>query len=281
MDTITDIKNYILYLKTQCGLAVTLHPLEKEHLIVPSELIAFNIHENSYCIYVKTHPAAQKHCAERQRKILEKCKEGSFCGTCYAGVREYIYPIRGQERLIGFISVGGYQCEAPNSYIRRTEERFSVPAEQLDALYPSLKKEIPDKRRIDTLLNPLCLMLELAYFKTETREGSENLTDRVVRYIRQYHTQNITVEDICRHFGCSRSRISHLFKSHVGKSFREFLTDLRIEDAKELLKYAELNITEIAYSVGFGDSNYFSSVFKSRVGMSPLAYQKATNRSRS
>lgn len=276
MRDIEEIRNYILYLKKQCGLSISLHPLEKEYLILPSELITFNIHENPYCIYVKTHPFAQNHCAERQKRVLEKCKEGSFCGVCHAGVREYIYPIRHRERIIGFISVGGYQCDEPSSYIQRTAERFSIPKAQLFAAYRELKKEMPDKKQIDTLLYPLCSMLELAYFKHDTREEKEDLIDRVIRYLRLYHTQGITLEALCQHFCCSRSLISHLFKSRVGKNIREFLTDLRIEDAKALLTHSELNVTEIAYSVGFGDSNYFSNVFKSHVGTSPLAYRKAT-----
>jgi len=124
-------------------------------------------------------------------------------------------------------------------------------------------------------------MLELAYLKNDTHEEQEDLIDRVIRYLRLYHTQSITLEEICRHFCCSRSHISHLFKSRIGKSIREFLTDLRIEDAKALLAHSELNVTEIAYSVGFGDSNYFSNVFKARVSMSPSAYRREINRVRS
>jgi AraC-like DNA-binding protein len=52
------------------------------------------------------------------------------------------------------------------------------------------------------------------------------------------------------------------------------LTSLRIEDAKLLLLNSELTVTEIAFSVGYGDSNYFSNIFKQKVGMSPRDYRK-------
>ena len=48
----------------------------------------------------------------------------------------------------------------------------------------------------------------------------------------------------------------------------------RIEDAKTLLENTKLSVTEISYSVGFADSNYFSNIFKKSVGLSPLAYRK-------
>ena len=55
---------------------------------------------------------------------------------------------------------------------------------------------------------------------------------------------------------------------------REYITVLRIEDAKELLTRSNLTVSEIAYAVGFSDSNYFSSQFKQAVGVSPLCYKK-------
>ena len=117
-------------------------------------------------------------------------------------------------------------------------------------------------------------MLELAYTKIgDESSDEETLIDSVVRYLKQYHTENITLKDICDYFSCSRSHISHTFKKKTGKNIREFLTDCRLEDAKSLLKYSNLSITEIAYSVGFGDSNYFSNVFKKSVGMSPMKYR--------
>ena len=64
------------------------------------------------------------------------------------------------------------------------------------------------------------------------------------------------------------------FNKYYGKSIRQCLTELRIEDAKTLLENTKLSVTEISYSVGFADSNYFSNIFKKSVGLSPLAYRK-------
>lgn len=276
MYDITAIKNYILYLKNKCGLSVTLHVLKKEALIIPSELITFNIHDNSYCIYIKTFAAAQRHCIERQPRIEEKCSCGSFGGVCYAGVREYIYPIRSKESVVGFICVSGYKTENADSYIERTAHLFAIPAESLKEIYySSLKSEMPLKSEVDTLIEPLCDMLELAYLKIgDDGADDETLIDSVIRYLKQYHTENVTLKNICDHFSCSRSHISHSFKKQTGKNIREFLAELRIEDAKSLLKYSNLTITEIAYSVGFSDSNYFSNVFKRSVGVSPMNYRR-------
>ena len=278
MSNISDIKNYILFLKSRCGLMITLHPYAKENLITSSELISFNIHESPYCIYVKSHPAAQKHCIERQCKVFDRCKDGSFCGRCYAGVTEYVYPISNGHEAVGFISVSGYRSEGADSFIFRCAEKYSIDRAALSKLYSSLSDTLPKKEEVDTLIMPLCNMLELAYIKSEdSAAAEESFVSRVLAYIKRNHTADITLDEVCRHFSCSHSHLSHTFKKSVGTSFREYLTHLRIEDAKALLSYSRLSVTEIALSVGFSDSNYFSSVFKKSVGKSPLAYRRIKN----
>ena len=273
MCDVNSIKKYILYLKNECDLSITIHPQEKENIVVPSELITFNIHDNSYCVYVKTFDVAHNHCVERLCKVHQKGATGSYCGVCYAGVKEYVYPFRNGDSVVGFISVSGYQSECPDSYIERTSKNYSIPIDNLRTAYSSLKCKMPEKSYVDTLIYPLISMLELAYIRNG-EEKEETWLDGVIRYVKQYHTQDITLDHLCDHFGCSRSRISHIFKSTMGVNFREYLTDLRLTDAESLLKYSDLTVTEIAYSVGFCDSNYFSSVFKKRYQISPKRYRQ-------
>ena len=274
MYDVTSIKNYILYLKKECGLFITLHPKENENLIVPSELIAFNLHDNPYCIYLKSFPHAYQHCVERQGKVFDKCLNGSFCGCCFSGCMEFVYPISNGNKTIGFISVGGYKTENAAQYISATSEKYCIPLDNLANIYSKLK-EPPQKEELDTLIQPLCDMLELAYIRSAVKtQSDESFIDGVVMYVKQYHTCDITLEDLCKHFSCDRYYISHRFKKGTGQSFREFLNSLRIEDAKSLLAHSKLSVSEIAFSIGFKDSNYFSNVFKSKVGVSPNAYRK-------
>lgn len=275
MYDLSKIKNYILFLKRELKISVTLHPNGNDSIILPSELISFNIHDNPYCVYVKTCSEAQNHCILKQRKIVEKLENGAFCGVCYAGVREFVYPIKNGDKIMGFLCVSGYKTENGDEYINSVSKKYMLSKNKLKAVYASLQDEMPPKSYIDTVINPLCEMLELAYIRTENNEGlKEKFTDKVIRFLKQHHTRNITVDDICNHFGCSRSYISHRFCKSTGKTIREYLTELRIEDAKLLLTNSELTVTEIAYSVGYGDSNYFSNIFKSKTGLSPREYRK-------
>ncbi len=274
MHDITAIKNYIHFLKREHNLSVTLHLNGDDALAVSNELITFNIHDNSYCAYIKTFPDAWKHCIEKQECVKQKCTYGSFCGVCYAGVKEIVYPVCKEGKIVGFICVSGYRSDESESYINRVSKKYSIPKENLSAAYKSLKPDVP-KSFVDTLVAPLCDMLELAFIKTVAKTNENmNIIEKVERYLKLNRTQNISSDDLCKHLACSRSHISHQFKNHTGKSIREYLTDLRLEDAKSLLIHSELTVTEIALSVGFGSSNYFTNVFKKEMNMSPGEYRK-------
>ncbi len=271
------IESYIIFLITECDLSVSLHPQGKESLITFSRLMRFNLHDNSYCAYIKSIPEGRERCLKQQKKVFQKCTEikDCFCGTCHAGVFEYVYPISNGESITGFISVSGYSCKEGMRRLDTAVNTFGYSGEALLRSYSSLRAPHVDKHKLDTLVLPLVRMLELAYKNEEKISGENTHITSVCRYIRQNYANDLTTEELCKEFYCSRSRFSHTFKKETGKSFREYLINVRLEHAKRLLKYSNLNITEIALSVGFNDANYFSNVFKKHIGVSPIAYRKA------
>jgi len=270
------IQDYIFYLIKDCELSVSLHPISDETLITHSTLINFNIHDNPYCSYIKSLPNGHDHCLSQQKKVFENCckKGGSFCGVCYAGVKEYVYPLYDGNNILGFISVSGYACEQSSQYASFISEAFNSKLDSVLKEYNKLKTHLPDKKRIDMLILPLCKMLELAYIKEIKENKSDPLIETICRYIQRNYSLNLTTDLICKHFSCSKSYFSHSFKSYTGRSFREYLTDIRLNYAKQLLEHSALNVTQISFSIGFNDSNYFSNVFKQKIGLSPLLYRK-------
>ena len=276
MKEIESIEKYIVYLICECGLSVTLHPMEKDSLIAFSSLMRFNTHDNLYCATVKSKRCGHERCLLQQRRVFEKInkQKEAFSGACHAGVFEYVYPLRDSDEIIGFISVSGYSTNQADGKISRLVKEFGYSESELREAYKSLKVQNGDMAKIDTLIYPLCHMLELAYRREEKHNVCESITSRIERYIRENFATDIKVEDICRRFGLSRSYFSHTFKREVGKGFREYLVDVRIENAKRLLALSGMNVTEVAFSVGFSDSNYFSNLFKKSVGITPLSYKK-------
>lgn len=101
---------------------------------------------------------------------------------------------------------------------------------------------------------------------------SLKLIDDAIEYIRQNYFEDITLEDISSHIGFSPYYFSHVFKAYTGLNFIDFLTKIRIENAKKLLKQENLKISAVAKMVGYRDPNYFSRVFKNVVGVPPSKF---------
>ena len=92
--------------------------------------------------------------------------------------------------------------------------------------------------------------------------------------ISQLFTRAITADAICKQLGRSRSYVHKTLKAHTGMSLTHFVQSIRVKRAIELLEHSDLNISEVAYDVGFADPAYFSRVFKRHMGISPREFQR-------
>ena len=75
-------------------------------------------------------------------------------------------------------------------------------------------------------------------------------------------------------FFVSEVTLCHYFKRYLGVTFLDYLSELRIAKAKELLATTRKSMEEIANEVGLGSANYFGMFFKKAVGISPLKFRK-------
>lgn len=89
-----------------------------------------------------------------------------------------------------------------------------------------------------------------------------------------FRSPGLTIEQLARESNISSVYFRKLYKEQHGISPKQHLDELRINYAKQLLADYSYNIQEVAAQVGYYDANYFSTVFKKKVGMSPLQYQK-------
>jgi two-component system response regulator YesN len=105
--------------------------------------------------------------------------------------------------------------------------------------------------------------------------AARNLIESAKEYISvNYHNPRLSVEMLCDYLHISQSYFSTIFKQETKQSYVGYLTDVRIQKAKELLDHTNDKTYIIAKNVGYDDPNYFSYVFKKKVGSSPSQYRK-------
>lgn len=97
---------------------------------------------------------------------------------------------------------------------------------------------------------------------------------RVLQYINYHLSETITVELLAKTANFHPNYFIRQFKHYVGNSPMEYVTRVRINKAKLLLRSSKMSISEIAAQTGFDNSSYFSKVFKDTVGISPTQFRK-------
>jgi len=100
------------------------------------------------------------------------------------------------------------------------------------------------------------------------------ITKAVLQIINTSYKEELSLDATSQKVNVTPQYLSKLFKEETGKSFKESIIELRIKEAKELLKESKLNIREIAYEVGYNDPNYFIRIFKKNTGLTPKEYQR-------
>lgn len=220
------------------GIYVSIHTDFTEYML---PLLEFNIHKNPKCLFIKSDNDAWEKCIKLHSSEINK-QTGVKARVCHAGVEETVF----------FLECGGTVCI-------------------------SIKEEF-NKTEIETLVNPLCRMIE--YLKLLCPENEFEITDneivnRAIKFIQRNYYNQISNVDIAKACSCSVSTLCHLFKRFKDISVHKYICDLRLAYSKELLKTSNLSITSIAYKTGFSDYNYFAIKFKKETGVSPSKYRSS------
>jgi two-component system response regulator YesN len=113
-----------------------------------------------------------------------------------------------------------------------------------------------------------------AVMKAQTARQS-GLAARAAAYLEGHFPEQISLTDMASELHISPFYLSHVFRQSTGLSFSEYLSKVRIAEAKRLLTASALPVSEVAARVGYREPNYFGRVFKKATGMTPLAWRRA------
>lgn len=110
--------------------------------------------------------------------------------------------------------------------------------------------------------------------KQTTIDYSNKIVQAAKEYLEAHYTEEISLEDVAEYVNISPQYFSKLIKKHTGLNFIDWLSMLRVNKAKELLANSNLTVKEVCYMVGYKDPNYFSRIFKKKIGLTPSEYIK-------
>ncbi|MBR5371483.1 MAG: helix-turn-helix domain-containing protein [Oscillospiraceae bacterium] len=163
---------------------------------------------------------------------------------------------------------------------RSFSREIGIENELFVARFGSIDEISGKMQTVDGTTQFLHEMLEQCiHWRIEAASGGGNeIITRAKEYIdRNYMNEDLSLRIVADTVGLSPSYLSAVFKREMKQNFSEYLTEVRIRHAKELLCCTSKLIYEVAYAVGFRDYRYFGQIFKKQTGQTPRQFQSSTN----
>jgi len=227
--------------------------------------------ENSFISICSLYPL------ETERELLRRVRLGDK-----EGAREVLNEILGK---ILFKNAG--QIELIRARILELAVVLSRAAVEADAeleMVLGLNFEYIQELGKNKTIEDLCIWIVKVLDRfTESVYENRNIKNvdiirKTREFIRANYKKKIKLIDISRAIYLSPYYLSHIFKKETGSTLLEYLTKVRIEEAKRLLENTPWNTTRIAFEVGYSDQSYFCKIFKKIEGISPFEYKKRMRR---
>lgn len=126
----------------------------------------------------------------------------------------------------------------------------------------------------DVLHQQAALLKVLSDIAEECPAFLKSDIDPVLRYIDTHMAEKIRLEDLAVLAGGTSGRLRQVFRKRYGVSPHEYILQTRLSHARRMLKHTDKSIQEIAAKIGFDHANYFSRIFRQKIGCSPMEYRK-------
>ena len=247
-------------------------------------LVPYVGHHCAFCTAMKQNEQAYACCVACSRVHQRLCerKRVPFLRNCRFGLSEYSVPILLDDVCIGSLSVGMYcqNVKRSDERIHDLAEKWSMNAQELIAFrQQSVYAAAPSTDETAVFDIVAFVLAELfrpyaAMARERAASPTETAFENIMSYLYNHFTDcSLTVAQIAAACNYSDSHISHVFAQRMHMNVRTYINQLRINVAKSLLKRG-YSVSAAAYASGFNDANYFCTVFRSIVGMSPSRFSR-------
>lgn len=114
-----------------------------------------------------------------------------------------------------------------------------------------------------------------SYMEEKNNKEHESVVDKAIKYIEQYYSkEGLSLNEVAQAIHVNPAYLSNMFKVKKGINFSDYLLELRMKKAMELLRKKDTKVYEVAEMVGYSNPQYFSVCFKKYTGVSPLDFKK-------
>jgi AraC-like DNA-binding protein/ligand-binding sensor protein len=238
--------------------------------------------ENPFCALVAARSRTCVACLQSHERLWQGAMRGPKTMACMYGLCETAVPVHLDKEVIGFLHTGQAFREPPSA------ERFAGTRRLISRVAPDLDTKtamaawqdtpvLPPKKwdSLASLLNIFAQHLSLlsSQLAARTRHAEAPVITRVKEFIEANYGDHLSLGTAAKVAHASTFYFCKLFKKVTGVNFTDYVARVRIEKAKGLLFNPNLQVSEIAFEVGFQSLTHFNRVFKKHTTCSPSQYR--------
>ena len=280
IDTLTNSKLYRDYERAfsdATGLPVSHRPVESWQLPHHGHR-----HESRFCSILAGKSKACSACLQVQQKLSETATHEAKTVTCPAGLCDTAVPVRMGEQLVGYLQTGQVFRKKPTEALfERTMKlttEWGIPVERRELKDAFFSAIVLSTREHDSVVKLLTIFAQhLSLISNQIAVQQQNneppVITRAKQYIKDHQGEDISLGQVARAVNTSTFYFCKMFKRVTGINFTDYVSRVRIEQARNLLLNPNLRVSEIAYEVGFQSLTHFNRVFKKIIGQSPSDYR--------
>jgi AraC-like DNA-binding protein/ligand-binding sensor protein len=258
------------------GLPLTLRPLEYWQLAHHGKK-----HENPFCALLAEHPETLSVCLAAHESMIQHTADVPHTVTCPFGLTETAVPVKLGEDTIGYLRIGQVLRKSPQRgdtdrvkhTVTETGVRFTtelrkaweqnplMPPEKYGAIVRLLSFF---SEQLSALINQIAL---------EKQNAEPLLVQKARDYIDKHKMDSLSLAEVAQAAGASVFHFCKIFHQATGLTFTDYVTRVRLDDARTQLLNPSRRISETAYDVGFQSLTQFNRTFKRVFGQSPTEFR--------
>ena len=231
---------------------------------------------SGHAVHIEDIPAVQKYDGEYPRELenryFQRAMEKDVAGTVSCARQLFLWMLKHPG-----CSREEVEIKVLEFIISLEKKAFQAGGVRYGFGYRSnYIREIQSCADYEALLKWFITKVKQVCANMENAKEKETLSvvEKARTYIRENFHKEISLDDVSREFDISPYYFSKLFKQETGKNFVEYLTEVRLKNARELLCNSKASIKEICVASGYSDPNYFSRIFKKYEGVTPSEFRE-------
>lgn len=240
------------------------------------------IHSQPFCCLAKSTQAGYDACIECKNRANDRAQRqrSAFGGLCAFGLFEAVRPVVIEGKVVCIIYLGNMVQEEEKSrqQLVKSCRKTGAPFDRMEPVLADCERSLSHAQAAE-----ICEALENCIQNLYRMHGEEAaderlqmhwIVDQLKTYADHNYRQSFTLESVCRLYFIHEKYAGGLFKKQMRMTFHEYLNEVRLQRAAELLISSPRKIIDIALSCGFNNVTYFNKKFRQRYGMAPGEYRE-------